>query len=137
MNQKLEDFTDEVEFWPDLFKIGKILNVRPVVYELGMDGDLTPEEIKSRAHVKAAEVRAEQIEMFTGSLDRAAMSLTFEQLKIYIAHYATYHSAAKAAKAADGSMACFRHRRKIDAVFAEMWQLARDHWTDVLEETGM
>lgn len=147
-----EEDEDTIDFWPELFAVEGIVNVRPIVTQIpavkpsaAALADNPPEgEVETRPHedvyneyVAREDVKNSQIRLYGAALDNLAMELTFDQLKTFIAHYATYHSIKRAAKEAEGSIACFKHRRKIDAVFDEMWTMAREYWTDTLEERGM
>lgn len=147
-----EDEEEEIDFWPQLFAVEGIVNVRPIVSVIpavkpsaASLAEGTPEgQVETRPHedvyneyLAQEEVKNSQIRLYGAALDNLAMELTFDQLKTFIAHYATYHSIKRAAKEAEGSIACFKHRRKIDVVFDEMWTMAREYWTDTLEERGM
>lgn len=127
-----------VDFWPDLFRPDDTVSVRLTVHELGPeDGELTEDQRRAREYVEAETDRLAKMQAYTNPLDRAAMGLTFEQLKVFTAHYAVHSCVIKAAKAAGASVAAVKRRRKIDPVFGEMWDLARELWVDRLESRGM
>lgn len=134
---------EECKFWPDLFELDVDDNhyVKITVHDLG-DPEADPNELKeserkAREYVSAEEERIAKMQSYDNPLDRAAMALTFDQLKMFTAHYAQYSNALRAAQYADGSLVAFKRRRKIDAVFADMWELAREYWIDRLESMGM
>lgn len=125
-------------FWPDLFSLETSADVRLTVHDLGPDdGDLTDAQRRAREYVDAETDRITKMKAYTNPLDRIAMGLTFDQLKAFTAHYALHSDVMRAAKAANAPLAAVKRRRKIDPVFGEMWDLAREHWVDRLESRGM
>jgi hypothetical protein len=129
---------ETAEFWPECFRVNGLASVRVKVYDIALgDEDKSIDDLRADHLVDMARERVAQVEKYASSLDVAAMKIDFDQLKLFIAHYATYHSVRRAAKYAGNSVACFRHRRKIDGVFDEMWDVARESWVDKLEEVGM
>lgn len=130
---------DECKFWPDLFDLDKPNRVNIRVHEIGhVDREPSkPEERIAREYIESEEERIEKMLAYANPLDRAAMALTFDQLKLFTAHYAQYSNALRAAKYAKGSLVAFKRRRRIDNVFSDMWDLAREYWIDRLESVGM
>lgn len=126
-------------FWPELFELDKGKTVKIRVHDIGpAEGeDLSESQRRAREYVEAEEDRIDKMLSYASPLDRAAMALTFDQLKAFTAHYAQYNNALRAAKYANGSLVAFKRRRKIDHVFADMWDLAREYWIDRLESVGM
>lgn len=131
--------TDADRFWPALFDDDEIVDVRPIIHDLGDPLDASPsgEVVDAREYLDEREREKLRMEQYHSRLDKAAMAMNQKSVKKFIACYATTHNMIAACAQAQVSPAAVNRRKRIDPVFAEMFELARASWVDKLEAVGM